>query len=260
MLQIFPTDASTLTGTTLAPSVVTSSLTTVGTIGTGVWNGTAIDAGALGGATLAAGVTASSLTSFGSGPTLLSPTFADSVGPTKKIAWNISGVTAGKTLTISAGSSQTTQTLTIPVIRQAETLAIRPQTAQSSPADPTGTTNTTGLMMGLAGAITPQVTGKVLIMISGTIANASGIADGANVQLRYGTGTAPANAAALTGTTIGGLVKYVAATTAEKAPFALQGIISGLTLNTAIWIDVGLAAVTAGTATVKDISITAFEL
>jgi hypothetical protein len=36
--------AGTLTGTTLASNVVTSSLTTVGTIGTGVWNGTAVDA------------------------------------------------------------------------------------------------------------------------------------------------------------------------------------------------------------------------
>ena len=37
--------AGTLTGTTLASNVVTSSLTTVGTIGTGVWHGTAIAAG-----------------------------------------------------------------------------------------------------------------------------------------------------------------------------------------------------------------------
>lgn len=35
--------AGTLTGTTLASNVVTSSLTTVGTIGTGVWQGTAVD-------------------------------------------------------------------------------------------------------------------------------------------------------------------------------------------------------------------------
>ena len=35
--------AGTLTGTTLASNVVTSSLTTVGTIGTGTWHGTAID-------------------------------------------------------------------------------------------------------------------------------------------------------------------------------------------------------------------------
>ena len=35
-------DAGDLTGTTLASGVITSSLTTVGTIGTGVWNGTAV--------------------------------------------------------------------------------------------------------------------------------------------------------------------------------------------------------------------------
>lgn len=40
-----PVDASTLTGTTLASNVISSSLTSVGTIGTGVWQGTAIAAG-----------------------------------------------------------------------------------------------------------------------------------------------------------------------------------------------------------------------
>ncbi len=130
---------------------------------------------------------------------------------------------------------------------------------QATPADPTGTTNTTGLMMGLAGAITPNVTGKVLIHISGDIASDTS-GDGANVQIRTGTGTAPANAAALTGTAAGGLVKFVAAANAQKAPFSLSAIVSGLTISTAIWIDVGLAAVTGGTATIKDISISAIEV
>lgn len=131
--------------------------------------------------------------------------------------------------------------------------------AQSSPADPTGTTDATGKMMGLAVSLTPVSTGRVMIVISGTIANASGIADGANVQLRTGTGTAPANGDALTGTVAGGLVKYVSATTAEKAPFSVNAIVTGLTLATARWIDLGLAAVTGGTATVKDLSVSAFE-
>jgi hypothetical protein len=39
---LLPAAAGTLTGTTLAATVVTSSLTTVGTIGTGVWSGTAV--------------------------------------------------------------------------------------------------------------------------------------------------------------------------------------------------------------------------
>lgn len=131
---------------------------------------------------------------------------------------------------------------------------------QASPADPTGTTDLTGKMMGLAVSIMPVNTGRILVVISGTIANATAIADGANVQLRTGTGSAPANGDALGGTVAGGLVKYVAATTAQKSPFTVSAIISGLTLATARWIDLGLAAVTGGTATVKDLSVSAYEL
>ncbi len=130
---------------------------------------------------------------------------------------------------------------------------------QSSPADPAGTANTGGLMMGLAGTITPVTTGRIHVTITGTIKNATAIADGANVQLRTGTGSAPANADALTGTTAGGLVKYVAPTTACKVPFTLCAIVTGLSLNVARWIDVSLAAVTGGTAEITDISMTAYE-
>lgn len=135
-----------------------------------------------------------------------------------------------------------------------------PVVAQSSPADPTGTADLTGKMMGLAGSITPTKTGKIHVTITGTIFNAGGIGDGANVQLRTGTGSAPANGDALTGTTAGGLVKFISSTTAEKVPFTVCAIVSGLALATAVWIDLGLAATTGGTATVTDLSVTAFEL
>lgn len=135
-----------------------------------------------------------------------------------------------------------------------------PVSTQSSPADPTGTANTTGKMMGLAGTITPAVSGRVRITITGTIFNPTAIADGAKVQIRTGTGTAPANADALTGTAAGSLVQYIAATTAQKAPFSLTAVVTGLTLATAIWIDVGLAAITGGTATIADLTITAQEI
>ena len=131
---------------------------------------------------------------------------------------------------------------------------------QASPSNPTGTTDTTGKMMGLAGAITPSSSGKVLITITGTIANATAIADGAKVQIRYGTGSAPANAAALTGTAVGSLQQYIAATTAETAPFSVTAVVTGLTLSTAYWLDVGLAAITGGTAAITGVSITATEL
>jgi hypothetical protein len=161
--------------------------------------------------------------------------------------------------TLQSAAIVAARQLTLPLTTQTETLAVVPQTAQSTPADPTGTTSLTGVMMGLAGAITPRVTGKLLILISGDIDNDT-ITDGVQIQLRYGTGAAPTNGAALTGTVAGGLVKFTLASAAQKAPAAAQAIVSGLTVGTAYWIDIGLAAITAGTASMNDISLTIFEL
>lgn len=132
-------------------------------------------------------------------------------------------------------------------------------TTQSQPSDPTGTMNTTGLMMGLAGSITPQFTGTILFIVSGEIANDTD-ANGAKVQLRFGTGAAPANGAALTGTTAGNIPEFTAAANDQNVPFSIQAVIAGLTLSTAYWLDVGLAAITGGTATIKNVSLTAVEL
>lgn len=132
-------------------------------------------------------------------------------------------------------------------------------TAQATPGAPTGTTNTSGLMMGLAGAVTPKSTGNLLILVSGTISNNTA-SDGAKVQIRYGTGTAPANAAALTGTTAGGMPQFVPpATGGLKVPFALNAVVTGLSVSTAYWIDVALAAITGGTASISDVSVSVIE-
>jgi hypothetical protein len=137
-------------------------------------------------------------------------------------------------------------------------------TTQKTPTDPTVTASLTGVMMGLSASITPVVTGKVLIIVSGDIDNDSGD-DGAQVQMRTGTGTPPINGAALTGTAQGGLVKMDVATSGAgnsvtRVPFSLNTIVTGLTLNTAVWIDVSLAAIGAGNARVRDISISIVEL
>ena len=133
-----------------------------------------------------------------------------------------------------------------------------PAHTQSSVASPTGTTSTTGVMMGLAGTVTPAYSGTVHVSVCGDITNSTS-GDGANVQLRTGTGSAPANAAVLTGTTRGSLVKFVAASATNKTPFCVQWTVTGLTLGTAVWIDVGVAAVTGGTATIADVDILADE-
>jgi len=129
---------------------------------------------------------------------------------------------------------------------------------QATPADPTGTNNTTGLMMGLAGAITPVSSGRVCYSITGDVANNT-TADGAKLGLYYGTGTAPANAAAITGTAIGAVPVYSAAANNQRVPFNITVIITGLTLGTAYWLDLMLGAVTGGTAVVKNLTVTAFE-
>jgi hypothetical protein len=133
---------------------------------------------------------------------------------------------------------------------------------QATPTNPTGTTNTTGLMMGLAGTITPATSGRVLFIISGNLQNSgTSIGNGAKAQIRYGTGSAPANAGALTGNAVGTVISSVnESTTANTVqPFSCNAVVTGLTPGTAYWIDITLAAIVAGTAAATNISISAIE-
>jgi len=137
-------------------------------------------------------------------------------------------------------------------------------TAQSTPANPTGTTSTTGVMMGLAGSITPARSGIVLINISGTVTNSASVSNGASVQIRTGTGTAPANGAALAGTAQGSAVRMLNPSDTRggtiTVPFSANAIVTGLAVGTAVWIDTGVAAITGGTATISNVSISVNEL
>lgn len=129
----------------------------------------------------------------------------------------------------------------------------------SSPTNPTGTTSTTAVMMGLHGSITPTVTGNVQITMTGSIANDT-VNDGASVQISYGTGTAPANAAALTGTQVGSKVTATSAVAAGTLPFTCTAYVTGLTVGTAYWIDAAVAAITGGTASITAVTIVAAEM
>jgi hypothetical protein len=133
----------------------------------------------------------------------------------------------------------------------------------SAPSDPTGTTDTTGKMMGLAGAFTPQFSGRALIFITGNLTNSTAAAgDGAKAQITYGTGTAPVNGAALTGTAVGSIQSSVLerATASDLQTFSLVALVTGLTVGTAIWLDIRLAAIVGGTALCKNINIVAIEI
>lgn len=133
----------------------------------------------------------------------------------------------------------------------------------STPADPTGTSNTTGLMAGCAGTFTPATTGRMLLMaaLNGTNSTATA-GDGVKCQLRYGTGSAPANAGALVGTAVGNICTMVLmrATASDLQSLTCIAIVTGLTLGTVYWLDLSEAAIVAGTGQLKNISLVAIEI
>jgi hypothetical protein len=134
-----------------------------------------------------------------------------------------------------------------------------------SPSNPTGTTNTTGVMMGLGRSphsysITPSSSGKVFFTIGGGCSNntANG---GAIVYAAYGSGTPPINGAANTGTPIsGGQFRIGVWGASMSTPFSVSGVISGLSPGTPIWMDLSLAVNGSGTASVTGTSLAAFTL
>lgn len=126
-------------------------------------------------------------------------------------------------------------------------------------ASPSGIANTGGLMLGLNTTITPVYTGRIHITICGVVAQST-TADGAFWHIRTGTGTAPTNGAALTGTQSGGQESMVFLTGVLKVPFSISTIVTGATLATALWIDLVLGTVTGGTATMTQVDIAAFEI
>lgn len=141
-------------------------------------------------------------------------------------------------------------------------LALSNTTLQASPGNPTGTSNTTGLMMGLGTTckLTPAYSGRIRVSFEGTINNNTANKT-SSIKVYYGTGTAPANAAAITGTQLGGNPQWDQTSSAFQFGFGgVGGVITGLTPGTAYWFDIALASpVATGTASLTNISCDAFE-
>jgi hypothetical protein len=140
-------------------------------------------------------------------------------------------------------------------------LAYNSATFQGSPANPTGTTSLSDVMMGVGSTckITPAVSGRVKIEVFGAINSTGGFQSTAIVK--YGTGSAPANAAAVSGTSVGNTTVVAGSgTTNLSTPFANGGIITGLTVGTQIWIDLAVhTSNAANTASVNNLSCSAME-
>ena len=143
----------------------------------------------------------------------------------------------------------------------AEAAGLPANAFQSSIASVSAVTSTAGVMAGLAAAapqFTPHYDGVALITISGNIVFGSSAATGI-LQVRYGTGAGPANAATATGLTCGPTLAQVSLTGVLTQPFSIQCIATGMALNTPFWIDALLGSST-GTAQVTNVSISAAEL
>jgi hypothetical protein len=127
---------------------------------------------------------------------------------------------------------------------------------------PAGTTTTgPGVMMGMGATlkITPVRSGKVMLTIVGSMAS-SVAANSAVAVLYYGTGTAPANGVAPTGTSVGGLIVGHSATATYQLPFSASGLVTGLALGTQIWFDLRLNSSSGASTASVVVTGSAFEL
>lgn len=134
----------------------------------------------------------------------------------------------------------------------------------ANPANQTGNATATFKMNGLGAAaapctITPTVSGRVIFLITGNQVQST-TADGVTFKLTYGTGAAPANAAAATGTVASATQAWTGLTGQLQTGFAIQSMATGLALGTAVWYDLQIADVTGGTASVTNIDCTAEEM
>lgn len=122
-------------------------------------------------------------------------------------------------------------------------------------------------MMGLGttATITPNGSGLLLIIVSGDILNTSGtVPNSSNLQIRYGTGTAPTNTngtTAAAGSTLGNQLTQQSFNTVNQVAFSLTGITPAQTVGTSVWIDVSVQNVSGtGPVTLSNISISVVEL
>jgi len=141
---------------------------------------------------------------------------------------------------------------------------VLPAFSDSGTANPTGTVSTSFVMMGLgsAAAITPKTTGRILVVATGGVfsSTASASGQGAFLMLKRGTGTAPVNGAATTGTQISNTEQYIFSGTNFVNAFATHAIVTGLTVNVAVWLDIALASLSGSfNASVDNVKIAAIE-
>ncbi len=240
-------DANTLTGTTLASNVVNSSLTSVGTISSGIWNGTTI---ALANGGTGATTAAAARTNLGLGSIATKSTIADAdVDASAAIAFsklnitkaNITGLgvqeglTAGSGISISGGTISATGLTTSNLSSSAgitvDQLASKTTTLGSTTMTLGGTvTSVTGLTSVTSTGFTGALTGNASTATTlATSRNINGIAFNGSADI-----TIAADANTLTGTTLASNV-------------VSSSLTSVGTITTGVWSGTAIAIAKGGT-------------
>lgn len=109
-------------------------------------------------------------------------------------------------------------------------------TFSATPTAPTGATSTVMMGLGASCKITPAVTGRVLVTFYQNVFH-SAVGGSVQIQLYYGTGTAPSNGAAATGTAYGSNPGMEQATAPFFTTVTITAVITGLTPGTPYWFD-----------------------
>lgn len=175
----------------------------------------------------------------------------------KVIAFDNSAMTTAKTTTLTNLAAHT-EVLNIPDTIQTEAFAIKPNINFSSPANPANTASTTGVMSNTFMTFIPKVTGRIQISVCGTMSSGTAT-DGAKFDVRYGTSAITEGNAI--GNTLVGSAKTMVSTAANNAYSACNVVqVTGLAINTKIFIQIGKFAVTGGTASFSNFDVSVFEL
>lgn len=133
-----------------------------------------------------------------------------------------------------------------------------PGSMQVSHPGPSGTASGTLVQQQVDGSFTPTFSGNALFCATGATTNNTGTGF-SYINASYGTGGAPLNGAAQTGTQImAASVRAQPVTTNAPMPWALTSLITGLTVGTTYWFDMLLAS-GGGTASLEAIRMVAVE-
>lgn len=141
--------------------------------------------------------------------------------------------------------------LVLPTPTVQQTLGTVPQMVSIAPVALSGISSASFLMAGFGAnngwVLTPQVTGRVLILFSSDVYNGTANAGG-DFSLAYGTGTAPAQFANPIGTVIAGSQGFFRnqGNSNTQNNQCVFGVATGLTLGTQYWFDVQIRAFNGG--------------